>query len=900
MTQSITVLLTDIQDSTWLWEHYPDDMEHVVPDHHQLAGASVGGHGGQVIKSTGDGILAVFTDAANAVAAAIDIERRVTSRTWPGIRDLQLRIGLDSGACKLIDGDVMGRSPNLAARLQSAGHGGQILLSGATAAECTGRLPDGAELLDLGRYLIRGFDEPIAVHTITAEGLRTEFPPLRAPYSGFDALPPDESELIGRDDLIDEIERRVNEHRLVTLWGPAGVGKTRLAVRVARAARRPFHDGVRFVDLAPLRDPTGVTEALVVSLQAQPVTGESSTETVVRALGAASLLVVLDNCEHVLNGVRPLVIEVIRWCGSVRILATSREPLAVSGESTLEVRPLPVPAERVDSVEALAGVPSVRLFVLRTASSRPEFALTSANAAAVATVCRATDGVPLAVELAAARAGLAGLNVVARQDRALPVASPPPYEQAPMSAALMRTISSLEADEIELFSHLAVFDGPFTRDFARRMAPNPPRADHELDRLVRTAMVQSDDDAGHYRLLAPARDFGWARLDEEARDRASWTHARMMLAEAEAAAQVMRTDEEAAAVAAIRSAFADHRAALHWFLDHDEVPEAARLVSALFPFCLFQPQSEGHRWARMVADRLVGDEPLAAEVTGAAAIGAWFSGDTSGAVETAHRALAIAGTSGGASWWAWIALVDALGYTGELDALRPHFIALVSASRETDEQFWKIYGCGLEAISLSMFGMVDEGVRKAEHAVSLARSTGNPECLHWGFYVLGRALAATDPIAATEAFEQAMRIARAVGSSFNVGLSLVEWVGVKRGAGEQSMARAGTLDLLDLLAVSGNRSQLSQALREAGLLLADAERHQEAALALLARRGMPAMPTRVDVTGDDSGRLAELERRLGNTWTRVRVRASALSEPELIALCRAELGRLDADSMAGR
>jgi hypothetical protein len=238
------------------------------------------------------------------------------------------------------------------------------------------------------------------------------------------------------------------------------------------------------------------------------------------------------------------------------------------------------------------------------------------------------------------------------------------------------------------------------------------------------------------------------------------------------------------------------------------------------------------------------------------------------------------------------ALVNAYGYTGDLTALVPHYLALVKGLRESREVYWRVNGLGYEAVSLSMSGRTAEAGRRANEAIALARQNRNPECLHWGFYALGRVLAPTDPRAACEAFEQSMRSSRSVSTNFNVGLALVEWVALKRQLGETELAVSGLLDLLDMLAVSGNRSQMSQTLREVGLLLADADRHSEAALALLARRGLPSMPTGGFADVEEAPRLAELAVALEAEWTRLEVRAAALSEPELIALCRTELGRL--------
>ena len=318
-------------------------------------------------------------------------------------------------------------------------------------------------------------------------------------------------------------------------------------------------------------------------------------------------------------------------------------------------------------------------------------------------------------------------------------------------------------------------------------------------------MVQKDGDAGHYRMLTPARSFGWERLDDDpTASGAGWSHARLMLAEAEAANALMQTDREATAVATIRSEFADHRAALQWFLDHDALHEAAALVNALFLFCLFQPQPEGHSWASTVSDRLHGDEPFASAVAGAAAIGCWYAGDTHGAIDVAHRAVAIAADSGGSALWARQALIYSLGYAGDLDAVTPHYLALVNGIRDSDEPFWRVYGLGIEAISLTMFGMLEDANRRVAQALTLAHRWATRTASTGGFYALGACLASVRPLGACEAFEQAMRAARGGGSRFSVSLSLVEWIGAEATAWELPMALAGTLDLLELLAVSGN------------------------------------------------------------------------------------------------
>ncbi len=895
VAELFTVLLTDIEDSTRLWERHPDDMEAVVTGSTQLVVSVVEQHDGLIIKSTGDGMLAVFRDAVPAVNAAVEIQREASATSWPGIGRVHVRIGLNTGWCKLTARDVLGRAPNLASRLQSVGHGGQILMSDATAIAYAGGLQPSHELVDLGKFLIRGFDQPVGVHMVVAEGLRADHPPLRAATSVSEELPPDEFELFGRDEIIDDATLLLRDHRLVTLWGPGGVGKTGVAVKIASASRRHFDDGVRFVDLSPVTDHERVADAVVAALRAQPVGGELPIDALLRSLSATRALLLLDNCEQVLTGVRSVVSEVRRWCRGTHILTTSREPLGITGESALEVRTLAVPLDD-GPVDDVARSPAVRLFVTRVAASQPDFRLSDDNVAVVAAICRTTDGLPLALELAAARAGIEGLDPhpanlsghqTPRDDD--PVVAP----TATLSESLLRTLSNLTDDEAHFFARLAVFDGPFRRDLALGMAPNAEHAARQFDRLVRTAMVQRDDAIPPaYRVLAPFRDLARTRMDADDRTSAASTHAHMMLRRAEETAPLLRTEHEAKAVASLGSEFAEYRAAVAFFLERDALAEAARLVVALFQFCLFQPRPEGHRWATMVADRLVGDEEYAAEVHGAAALSSWFAGDMADAVERGRRAIASSEVSGGSDRWARIALDDALGYSGDLEAIGPHYLALISGLRNDEDPFWQVNGLGLEAISLTLFGESERATRRAERALAIARRLGNPDGMHWAFYALGRVLAPTDALGAREAFEQAMKASREVESRFHFGLDLVEWVALTRRSGEWQIALAGAVDLLDLLSVSGNRSQLSQALREAGLLLADAGRHEEAAVALLARRGLPAMPTGVQPDAEHERTLARLEERLDDRWARVRVKAQAFAEPDLIRLCRTELDDL--------
>jgi predicted ATPase/class 3 adenylate cyclase len=891
-----TVVFTDIEDSTRLWEKHADHMEDAVRGHNELIGSIVGDAGGRVLRLTGDGVLAIFLDASEALAAAVDIQRAFMGRIWPGVGELRLRVGMNTGPCRVEGGELYGRAPNLAARLESAAHGGQILLSDATAEAARGAPRRGEQLFELGRYHIRGFDEPAVVHSIVADGLPEVFPPLRTPYLGFDELPADET-LYGRDRMTDDVADLLRAHRVVTLWGPGGVGKTSVALRVAHRVRRPFEHGVRFVDLALMDDATLVPGAVAATLRAQPTTAETDTDTVLRALRQSRLLLVLDNCDAVIDGVRELVAAMLAHSVAAGVLATAREALDLKGEYAVEVAPLAVPPEGESDAATIAASQSVQLFVDRAHSSDPHFAVTDNNAGALATLCRALDGLPLALELAAARLDVETLDdlvddlpsLFARLETSAVAAT----HGTSVLVPLRWNLSRLTASELALFQRLAVFAGPFTRDMALRMAAEPTEAHRDLDRLVRTSVVVRDQAMPErFRLLSSAR--GMARSDVGPGDWDAWRgqHAELMVERSERHGSLLHTDREREAVEALRADFLDLHDAMTFLLERDAVVPAARMVVALFQFALFQPRPEVYRWAETVADRIDDRDPYAAEVLGAAAVAAWFGGDTERALVVGSRAVVVATDQGGSTVWARTALVDALSYANRLGDVPTHFDALTDELRCSDDPFWRINGLGFEALSHSLFGRAGAAAACAERALALARQLGNPDCTQWALFSLGRVLAPRDPEAACAAFEQAMEAAREVESRFNIGLSLVEWVRLKRRHRDVRNAVAGCIDLLDMLAVSGNRSQLSQILRESGLVLAEAGRLELAAVVLLSRQGLPEMPSAPHEVADDEAQLTELRRTLGDAWPQVSIRAKAIAEHELISSCGAELADL--------
>jgi class 3 adenylate cyclase len=400
---TVTFLFTDIEGSTRLWEQDEVAMRAAISRHDEMLRKAVADHGGVVFATMGDGIAAAFGSASAAVFAAVTAQGLLAAETWQTQTPIRVRMGIHTGAAELCDGDYLGPPVNRAARLMAIGHGGQVLCSSATA-ELVG---DGVGLVDLGRQRLRDLDRPMHVFQVCAHGLTAEFPRLRSLEAFPGNLPVQFSSLVGRDTDLVRVKEALGSSRLVTLTGVGGVGKTRLSVQVAAEVLPAYRDGVWLCELAAADDPASVHQVVAAALGVAVRPGIDLRARVADFLAAKDLLVVLDNCEHVLDAAADLVGVLLRGCPGVRVLATSREALALGGEHTVPLRSLSLPETSAD-VEKMAASDAVLLFVERAATARGGFALTAGNAAAVGEVCRRLDGIPLALELAAARVATMG------------------------------------------------------------------------------------------------------------------------------------------------------------------------------------------------------------------------------------------------------------------------------------------------------------------------------------------------------------------------------------------------------------------------------------------------------------------------------------------------------------
>jgi predicted ATPase/DNA-binding SARP family transcriptional activator len=717
-----------------------------------------------------------------------------------------------------------------------------------------------------------------------------ELPVLRI---GIDP-PPELTHLIGRDALIEEVTSRLHVDRLVTLWGPAGVGKTRVAVRVAHHILGRFSDGVLFIDLASAESPPASADLLLATLRAQPDPGQNATSAIVRVLRSRQLLLVLDNCEHLIADVRALVEQLLTGCPDLRILVTSREALAEPNESLVQIPPLQLPSPISLTATDVADSPAVKLFLERASKVDSEFSISGRRGDLVVELCRKLDGLPLAIELAAARLDVESIDDLARDIGSdsllnrLVAPKPTPGHAGSVVASLTRSHNLLSPAEQQLFHSVSVFASGFTREMALHVHGAPDKdGERHFDRLVRTSLVSRDlAEPSRWRMLEPAKQFARTYLTSDTLLALRRRHSLLMLDRAERMGPSLRTSQQAQACEAFRVDLPELRAAMQFLLSESgwALDDAAQLLVAIFSFTHFQILAEANRWASFLASELPDDHSLFPHVAGAAALGAWFEGDLDEAIRMGARSVLISEKTGQPpSFWARMALVDAYGFKRLWAESSGHFLQLVLESRASNDAFWQINGLGYETIGFIATGEIERASSRAEEALRRARLLGNPECLQWALHCLGLAESSADPEFGIELFEEAMAEAAAVDSRLGSLLNLVEWVSAKRRLGEITEAANGLLKLADLLRATGVRSLVARFLIESSYVLLELADGEAAAVALIATADLPAM------SGSHDEGLDALEEKIRATvtgrWPRLSLAARVESEQGVVDQC---------------
>jgi predicted ATPase/class 3 adenylate cyclase len=517
-----TLLFTDIEGSTRLWEQEASSMSRALAEHDALSRVAVERNRGIVVKMTGDGMYAAFGDALDALNAALMLQQSLNDPTATNGISFRVRFGLHLGVVERRDDDLFGSPVNRAARIMKAAHGGQVLLSQAVADHVGTRLPSLVSLRDLGGVRLRDLAITEHVYQLVHPKLRQDFPALRSLEATPNNLPQQVTSFIGRARELTEIKELLEGTRLLTLLGMGGLGKTRLSLQIAADVLEKFPDGVWFVDLAPMNDPSLVPNAVAQVLGVHEEPGKLLTQTLCKHVKEHKLLFVLDNCEHLIGACASLADALLRGAPDVGILATSREALHIRGEQIYQVLPLAAP-DRKAGVESLLRSEAVQLFVERARLQKPSFSLTERDAPAIAELCARLDGIPLALELAAARMRLLSIGEINARlhDRfkLLTGGSRVALERQQTLHALVRwSYDLLQEREQTLLDRLSLFSGGFDLRAAEVVCGAEPLVPEDVVDLLSSlvekslVMVEQGEGLSRYGLLETIREFAREHL----------------------------------------------------------------------------------------------------------------------------------------------------------------------------------------------------------------------------------------------------------------------------------------------------------------------------------------------------------------------------------------------------
>ena len=613
-TGTVTFLFTDIEGSTRLAREHPETWEAAHARHDAILSAGVEAYHGFVFEIIGDQVCSAFNKAADALKAAIKIQQDIQKEPW-GEAPIRVRIGLHTGEAEAVDKQYRGYlALCLAQRVMDAGHGGQVLISGAGEYLLRDHLPENVSLQDMGRHRFKDAPQPVRVFQLLAPGLPHEFPHLRAFNIMPNNLPIQLTSFVGRQKELAEVKRLLDDAHMLTLLGPGGTGKTRLSIQVASELLDQFPDGVWLVELAPILDPLLVprTTAIAIGLRDEPQ--RPVIDMLCDYLREKKMLILLDNCEHLVEACARMAGRILHTARDVRILASSREALGIPGEVTYSVPSLNLPdPQRLPLLESLSQYEAVKLFIDRATSAVPSFSVTNANAPTVAQICYRLDGIPLAIELAAAKLRVLSVEqILTRLDdrfRLLTGGSrTEPEHHQTLRAAIDWSYNLLPAVEQTLFRRLSVFMGGWTLEAAESVCvdgadPVQVRGEdvlHLLGQLIYKSIVikQEAGPEARYHMLETLRQYGREKLFEAGEHEAlRERHLKYYLHLAETAAPHLR---EAAQIEWLRRLDMEHenlRAALNWAQDLPLATFSLRMACALGAYWQIRPfWLEGAKW----------------------------------------------------------------------------------------------------------------------------------------------------------------------------------------------------------------------------------------------------------------------------------------------------------------
>ena len=845
-TGTVTFLFSDIEGSTRLLQQLGSRYATALAAHQEILRAAFAAHHGREVDTQGDSFFAAFPTAVDALVAAADAQRALAAYTWPSGATVRVRIGLHTGAPVLATGRYVGLDVHRAARIAAAGHGGQILLSQSTRDLAEAELPEGARLLDLGEHRLKDLQRPEHLYQLVVADMPATFPPLKTLDRARHNLPVQLTPLVGRSEAVRQVVSLLarDDVRLVTLTGPGGIGKTRLALQTAAELVDRFADGVYLVALGPIADPDLVTGTIAQTLGIRVLGSASLEENLKSYLAEKDILLVLDNFEHLLAA-GPRIMDLLVACPRLTILVTSRVSLHLRGEHEFEVAPLGLPdrlttrsqgsrGARVGVTEEelarLTQYAAVALFIERSQAVKSDFAVTGSNAPAIAEICAQLDGLPLAIELAAARVRLLPPQaLLARLSSRLKLltggARDLPERQQTLRNTIAWSYDLLAPQEQALFRRLAVFAGGCTLEAAETVCAAPEGAPpltldvlDGLDSLAAQSLLRqqgwtdagADEDAEpRFRMLETIREFGLEQLrasDEEC-EAIQQAHLAYFLALSEQVTQRFPGPHEAEWLDMLEREHDNSRAALMWTRERGAVAEGLRLASALAYFWKARGYlAEGREWlegllalraeaagAESSADRDM--IPVAVQARALFGIGELAStqGDTSHATLWLEDGLALAREAGDLRL-----VVDILNRLGVTAAYQNNF---------------------------------ELAARRIEECLVLARELNDPAHLIAPLNNMGEmAYIRGDLERAAAYYEEALSVSRQIGD-IRTQVMTGNLGNVARHQGHLSKAKALYRDAIRLAHVYGDPRSLAECLEAMGMaMIASGDRQRAARL----------------------------------------------------------------------
>ncbi len=908
---TVTLLFTDIQGSTRLLQHLGDRYSDVLTDVRRLLRAAVDQGGGREVDAPGDAFFAAFTTARDAVSSAVAAQRAILTHPWAEGASLLVRMALHTGEPIVADVGYVGLDIHRVARICGAAHGGQILLSETTATLVRDDLPPGADLLDLGEHRLKDLDEPERIFQLVHPDLPADFPPPRTLSTLPNNLPRYPARFIGRTRELAEVKRLLSGAHLLTLTGAGGVGKTRLAVEVAGDLLAEFPQGVWLVELAPLVDPDLVPQAVAAAMHIREQPGRPFLATLQDALRDKRVLIVLDNCEHVVAACAHLVENLLRACKDLRVLATSREALGVPGEITWAVPSLTLPdLMRLPPPEQLKAYEAVQLFVERALGAQPAFRITTENAPAVAQVVHRLDGIPLAIEMAASRLRVLAVEQIAsRLDDRFRLLTAGARTALPRHQTLRATMDwsydLLTDPEGTLLRRLSVFAGGWSLEAAEAVCAGEAIGVRDVlelvTRLVDKSLVVAvvPEGAGadaRYWLLETVRQYAAEKLRDAGEETLLHRrHRDYYLEWAEHVAAELHGSEQLRWLERLERERDNVRAALQWSgTEPGGGPARLRLAGALWWFWLIRgPYQEGREWLdRALADPEVPPKARVVPLTGAAVL-AFAQGDLEQAGARAAEALSLARESGDP-----LGLALALGSLAEVTRLQGDPAAVTMA--EESLSLFRAIGADWGAVAvLTILGRIAayEGdfVRAAtilEESLAAARAHGDTWGIAWSLIHLGSVVDHQGDYArAGSMLEESLASWRMLGDPGGMAYALRDLGFVALHAGDGDRAAALWREALTLVQDQADVVTLAQCLEGLSQLLTERAQFDRAAQLLGAAEairesiGAPVLPADRPAV---EGTAARLQSELGDdTFTAARAQGKTMTPEDVISFALA-------------